>query len=74
LSLDDFPFWTAVFAPIALAFQRIIALGNKINSNENRITALETNQEVIKEKVEKIDDICNDMSYIKGLLDEHLKK
>jgi len=70
MSVDDFPFWTSIFAPMAYFFK------TKIN-HSNRITAIETWKESTDErlqKLDKLDDVCNDISYIKGLLDEHLKE
>lgn len=66
MSIDDFPFWTSVFAPMAYFFK------TKIN-HSNRITVLETKVESIDEKMQKIDTLCDDISYIKGLLDQHLR-
>ena len=45
----------------------------KIN-HSNRITALESDVSMIKEDMQKIATLCDDVSYIKGLLDEHLRK
>jgi len=67
MSIDDFPFWSIIFAPIAYFFK------TKIN-HSNRITALESDVSAIKEDMQKIGTLCDDVSYIKGLLDEHLKK
>jgi len=46
---------------------------HKFINHSNRIATLETNQKNNLDKLNKIDDLCNDVSYIKGLLDEHLK-
>ena len=67
LSIDDFPFWTVIIAPMAYFFKTKI-------SHSNRITALESDVTIIKEDLQKIDTLCDDVSYIKGLLDEHLRK
>ena len=66
MSIDDFPFWTVIIAPMAYFFK------TKLN-HSNRITALESDFTTIKEEMKKIDILCDDVSYIKGLLDEHLK-
>jgi hypothetical protein len=66
MSIDDFPFWTSIFAPMAYFFK------TKIN-HSNRITAVETDVTTMKQEMKKIDVLCDDVSYIKGLLDEHLK-
>ena len=62
MSIDDFPFWSIVFAPLAYFFK------TKVN-HSNRITALETDNQTIKEQMEKIDTLCDDVQYIKGFLD-----
>ena len=67
LSIEDFPFWTGIFAPMIYFFKTKI-------SHSNRITALESDVSIIKEDMQKIDALCDDVSYIKGLLDEHLRK
>ena len=66
MSLDDFPFWTAVFAPIGLIVQ-------KIHNYAHRISTLEANQKNNLDKLDKIDDLCQDVAYIKGKIDEHFK-
>lgn len=66
MSIDDFPFWTSIFAPMAYFFK------TKIN-HSNRITAVETDVTTMKQEMKKIDVLCDDVSYIKGLLDEHHK-
>ncbi|MDH3278882.1 MAG: hypothetical protein OEL84_04665 [Nitrosopumilus sp.] len=67
MSVEDFPFWSIIIAPMAYFFK------TKIN-HSNRITTLESNVSIIKEDMQKIGTLCDDVSYIKGLLDEHLRK
>jgi len=56
-----------IFAPMIYFFKTKI-------SHSNRITALESDVSIIKQDMKKIDTLCDDVSYIKGLLDEHLRK
>ena len=67
MSIDDFPFWATVFAPLAYFFK------TKVN-HSNRISVLENDVDSMKEEMQKIDTLCDDVHYIKGLLDEHLRK
>ena len=63
MSLENFPLWPSLFGPMVYFFK------TKIN-HSNRITTLETKIE----KLDKLDELCDDIHYIKGLLDEHLRK
>jgi len=69
MSLEDVPNWiyTVLLAPMGFLLHKHI-------SNSNRLTTLESNQKNNLAKLNKIDDLCEDISYIKGLLDEHLKR
>ena len=61
-------YWNMIFvAPLGFLLHRFVY-------HSNRISTLEANQKNNLNKLEKIDDLCKDVSYIKGLLDEHLKK
>lgn len=66
MSIEDFPFWATVFAPMAYFFK------TKIN-HSNRITTVESEVSMVKHEITKLDALCDDVSYIKGLLDEHLR-
>lgn len=70
MSLEDIfnSYWNMIFvAPLGFLLHKFV-------SHSNRITKLETNQKSVMENMKKIDVLCDDVSYIKGLLDEHLKK
>ncbi|QMU53518.1 MAG: hypothetical protein GKS07_10920 [Nitrosopumilus sp.] len=69
MSFENFSdYWNLIFvAPLAYLMQRFV-------SHSSRISTLKANQKNNLNKLDKIDDLCTDISYIKGLLDEHLKK
>ncbi|MDH3192556.1 MAG: hypothetical protein OEM18_07715 [Nitrosopumilus sp.] len=50
-------------APLGFLLHRFV-------NHSNRITTLEGKMD----KLDKIDQLCHDVQYIKGLLDEHLRK
>ena len=53
-------------APLAFLLHRFV-------NHSSRIATLEANQKNNLDKLSKIEELCEDVSYIKGLLDEHLK-
>ena len=65
MSLEDLSnYWNMFFvAPLGFLLHRFV-------NHSNRITTLEGKME----KLDKIDQLCHDVQYIKGLLDEHLRK
>ncbi len=65
MSFEDLPnYWNIIFvAPLGFLLHRFV-------NHSNRITTLETKIE----KLDKLDELCDDVQYIKGLLDEHLRK
>ena len=69
MNLEDLSNYWNIFFVVPLGF-----LLHKFVNHSNRITTFETNQNNNLDKLNKIDDLCKDISYIKGLLDGHLKK
>jgi hypothetical protein len=69
MSYEDLAnYWDMIFlAPLGFLF-------HKFANHPSRISTLEANQQNNLSKLDRIDDLCSDVSYIKGLLDEHLKK
>ena len=65
MSFENFAnYWNIIFvAPLGFLLHRFV-------NHSNRITTLETKIE----KLDKLDELCDDMHYVKGLLDEHLRK
>ena len=69
MSLEDLAnYWNMVFvAPSGFLLYKFV-------NHSSRISTLEANQQSNLSKLDKIDDLCSDVSYIKGLLDERLKE
>ena len=63
--------YTVLILPIAVAFQ-------KIHSNNNKITKVETNQELYMKKVDKIcdslDTLTNEVHELIGEFRQHLRQ
>ncbi|QMU54469.1 MAG: hypothetical protein GKS07_05980 [Nitrosopumilus sp.] len=69
MSLENLSdYWNIFFvAPLGFLLHRFV-------NHSNRIATLEANQKNNLDKLDKIDGLYTDISYIKGLLDEHMKK
>lgn len=72
MSFQDLPniLFTVFIAPLGFALHRVI-------NNSSRLTKVETKQKQFEkqlEKLDKLDELCNDVSYIKGMLDERFRK
>ena len=61
----EFPNWIYTFlvAPLGFLLHKHVNHSNRIGTLESKI-----------EKLDKIDELCDDVHYIKGLLDERLRK
>jgi hypothetical protein len=55
-------------------YDRLWILLHRFANHSNRIATLEANQKNYLDRLDKNPDLCMDVSYIKGLFDEHLKK
>ena len=61
-------YWNLIFvAPLGFLLHKFV-------NHSSRISTLEANQRNNLDKLDKIDGICEDVAYIKGLLDSSLGK
>jgi len=59
--------WGIFAAPIGYLYT--LAIGHR-----GKLTKLRAEVDDLKEMKPKVDKLCTDISYIRGLLDEHMKK